>query len=198
MAGLIAALAVAPVWLVGVSFGSRVALDLYLAYPQLVCGLILVSPTLSGFDLGSEIEAFGREEDRLLDIGDLEAATELNLRVWVDGPNRPADHVDPGLRAAVGEMQLRAFQVAVPANAEVNALKPAAAGRLGEVHVPTLVIAGEQDVPAVVKQAKKLADAIDGARLEIMAGMAHLPTMEAPESFNTLLRDFVGWAEGRA
>lgn len=196
VAGLIAALDLDPVWLVGVSFGSRVALDFYLEHPALVRGLVLVSPTVAGFDLGPEVAAFGREEDRLLEAGDLQGATELNLRTWVDGPRRSAGQVDPALRAAIGEMQLLAFQATEPENAEVIVLEPAAATRLDEVHVPTLIVAGELDVPAVVEQASTLAGAIDGARLEIVPGTAHLPTMEAPETFNTLLLDFVGWVEG--
>ena len=196
VAGLIAELKLEPVWLVGVSFGSRVALDFYLAHPALVRGLVLVSPTLAGFDLGPEVAAFGREEDRLLEAGDLQGATELNLRTWVDGPRRSAGQVDPALRAAIGEMQLLAFQADEPQNAELIAPEPAAANRLDEVQTPTLIVAGELDVPAVVEQAKTLAGAIDGARLEIMSGTAHLPTMEAPESFNALLLDYMAWAEG--
>ncbi|UCG25825.1 MAG: alpha/beta hydrolase [Chloroflexota bacterium] len=191
VAGLIAALDLEPAWLVGVSFGSRVALDLCLAHPDLVRGLVLVSLAVAGFDLGPEVAAFGREEDRLLENGDLQAATELNLRTWVDGPFRPAGQVDPEVRAAISEMQLRAFQATEPENAEVIALEPAAANRLDEIRIPTLIVAGELDVPAVVEQASALAEAIDGAQLQIMPGTAHMPTMEAPAVFNALLVDFV-------
>jgi pimeloyl-ACP methyl ester carboxylesterase len=197
VAGLIAALDFGPAWLVGVSFGSRVALDLCLADPALVRGLVLVSPTVAGFDLGPEVAAFGREEDRLLENGDLQGATELNLRTWVDGPHRPAGQVDPEMRAAIGEMQLLAFQAPEPENVEVIVPEPVAAKRLDEVHVPTLVIAGELDVPAIVQQASALAGAIDDAGLEIMPGTAHMPTMEAPTTFNALLVDFVEHLEGR-
>jgi len=198
VAGLIAALDLGPAWLVGVSFGSRVALDLCLADPALVRGLVLVSPAVAGFDLGPEVAAFGREEDRLLESGDLQGATELNLRTWVDGPHRSAGQVNPEMRAAIGQMQLLAFQAPEPENAEVVVPEPAAAERLDEVQIPTLTIAGDLDIPAVVKQASILAGVIDGARLEIMPGTAHMPTMEAPTTFNALVVEFVEKFEGRA
>ena len=107
------------VWLVGASFGGRVAIDFCLAYPEKVRGLVLVAPVVSGF-VGSEaMAAFGEEEDRLLEAGDIDGATELNMRMWVDGPFRSEEQVSQEVRARIAEMQFQAFQAPIPDKAEV-------------------------------------------------------------------------------
>ena len=86
--------------LVGCSFGSTVAVETALAHPDLVEGLVLVSPSLGGGE-SEEMERFGEKEEALLERGDLDGATELNLRMWVDGPHRTPDQVAPELRERV-------------------------------------------------------------------------------------------------
>ena len=46
----------------------------------------------------------------MLQAGDLDAAVEVSLRTWVDGPRREAEDVDPEVRARVAEMQRRMFE----------------------------------------------------------------------------------------
>jgi 3-oxoadipate enol-lactonase len=195
LVALINHLDVKPVWLVGTSFGSRVALDLYLAHPDLVRGLVLVSPVVSGFEPDETMQAFGQEEDRLFEAGDLQAATELNMRMWLDGPHRSPDQVDPQVREMVAAMQLQAFQMPEPENAAVIELDPPAINRLNEVRVPTLIIAGLLDVAAIVSHAKMLAQAITGAQLELVSEAAHLPNMERPILFNAQVQQFIARAD---
>lgn len=64
------------------------------------------------------------------------------------------------------------------------------------IALPTLVIVGEEDLSTPPQTASKLAHAIPGARLEIVARAGHLCTVEEPEAVNQLLLDFVA-AESR-
>jgi pimeloyl-ACP methyl ester carboxylesterase len=180
-----------PAWLVGASFGGRVAVDFCLAYPEKVRGMVLAGPVLGGFQPSAEIERFGEEEDRLLEAGDLEAATELNLRTWVDGPRRSADQVDPAVRALVGEMQLQAFSMPVPDNAELEWLEPPAMERLDEIQVPTLVVVGAQDIQEVIMHGAKVSSEISTADIRVMPTSGHLMSMEAPDEFNRLVLSFM-------
>ena len=50
-----------------------------------------------------------------------------------------------------------------------------AAGRLDEVHVPTLVACGELDVPLKVRRCAELARELPGAVHRALPGRAHLP-----------------------
>jgi len=183
--------------LVGASLGGRVALDLALEHPDRVTALALAAPALGGWDWSPDVRAFGEREDELLDDGDVAGAVELNLRMWVDGPSRQPADVDPGLRALVGEMQRHAFDLALEAYAAEpcpgpeRAIEPPAARRLGAIRAPTLVLVGEHDVDDMRAIAAAIASAAANARLETIAGAAHLPSLERPDAFADLVAGFL-------
>jgi pimeloyl-ACP methyl ester carboxylesterase len=189
-AALLAALGVERAHVVGISMGAGVALDLALGRPELVERLVLVAPGLSGWDYDEGMDRFDEEETAALERGDLDAASWLNVRFWVDGPHRQSDAVDPAIRERVFEMQKRAFEVDNP-TAQLEWLVPDRAERLGEVRAPTLVLAGELDQPDFVTIGRHMAERIPGARYEVIPGVAHLPPMEAPEGFSRLVLDFL-------
>jgi 3-oxoadipate enol-lactonase len=56
---------------------------------------------------------------------------------------------------------------------------------------PTLVIGADDDVLAPVAVTRAVADAIPGARYELLAGTGHMMNLEVPDAFNALLRDFL-------
>jgi pimeloyl-ACP methyl ester carboxylesterase len=134
---------------------------------------------------------FGEEEDALLERGDLAGATELNLRMWVDGPRRTAEQVDAAVRQKVGEMQYHAFTVPMPAEVEELTLNPPAITRLNEVQMPTLLIVGDYDIPDKLALTQKLTAEIPNARQVIIPGVAHMVSLEKPEEFNRVVLDFL-------
>ena len=64
------------------------------------------------------------------------------------------------------------------------------ADRLGEIRVPTLVIAGAEDMPTV-DMAATTARAIPDARLEIFAHSRHFPFIEEPAKFLRVVTRFL-------
>ena len=95
------------------------------------------------------------------------------------------------VHACVAEMQYQAFLVPTPDKAELIRPGRPATEQLEKILAPTLIILGELDLPAVVEHGKFLAQNIQGARLEVIPETAHMPTMEEPETFNSLLVEFV-------
>ncbi|WP_439102757.1 proline iminopeptidase-family hydrolase [Congregibacter sp.] len=69
-------------------------------------------------------------------------------------------------------------------------------GRLKEIDVPTLFVTGEFDEarPATVKG---FADAVPGARFEVIPGVGHSSISREPELYRDLLRSFLREAEAR-
>jgi 3-oxoadipate enol-lactonase len=59
--------------------------------------------------------------------------------------------------------------------------------RLGEIRAPTLVIAGADDPATPPEHGRLIADAVPGARLEIVAGARHLATVEQPDAMTELI-----------
>ena len=62
--------------------------------------------------------------------------------------------------------------------------------RLGEIHVPTLVLAGEEDVLIPVRLSKRLCDGLTAAKWTTVKG-GHACLWEYPTSFNTATIEFL-------
>jgi pimeloyl-ACP methyl ester carboxylesterase len=177
---------------IAVSFGGLVALDFTLAYPEKVTSLVLGAPSVSGHESTStEVNRFAEQEAALLEQGDLAGATDLNVRTWVIGLQRTPDQVDPNVRQRIYEMQFHAFTVPIPDEAEMLDLEPPAITRLNDIHVPTLLIIGEYDLPEKHELVKQLAAGIPQARQVVFTGAAHIVNMEQPAAFNRIVLDFL-------
>jgi 3-oxoadipate enol-lactonase len=64
-------------------------------------------------------------------------------------------------------------------------------GRLGEVHTPTLVLAGAQDSSTTPERMQMYKDGIAGAKMELLDGAGHFPNVEQPDAFNAVLEEFL-------
>jgi 3-oxoadipate enol-lactonase len=175
---------------IGVSMGGQIVIDVALSHPELVDRMILVAPGLGGWEFGPEIKARWEEEAAAFNAGDLDRAAWINVEMWLDGPSRQPDEVDPQLRQRVVDMQRRALDYENEA-AEGDWLVADRRGRLGEVAAPTLVAVGEYDQPEMMAIGRHIADAIPGARFQALKGVAHLPPMEASDEFTRLAIDFL-------
>jgi 3-oxoadipate enol-lactonase len=174
--------------LVGVSMGGSLALDLVLQHPGRVSALVLAG--ISGRQPSDAFKAQMAEIDALYERGLIDDVVERELEIWLYGKGRTAADIDPGVREAVREMDRNTTE-RFPADAKPERIDPPALGRLGEVHVPTLVIVGDLDVDHVQEGARVLSNGIAAARLAIMHGVAHVPNMERPVEFNALVLDFL-------
>jgi 3-oxoadipate enol-lactonase len=179
--------------LVAVSLGGRVALEVALAEPARVSALVAVGSGLPGHPWSAEAQEFFSAEDAALERGDLDAATELNVRFWVDGPRRSPDQVDASVRERVREMQRRAFELQLNTweQAEERPLAPDLAARLGEIVQPALVMVGADDQPDIHIIAERLLRALPNAVFESIPAAGHVPNMERPEVFERLVGAFL-------
>ena len=177
--------------LVGCSMGGGAVIDLALENPERARALVLVGPAISGFGFD---EGPPEEWDELVaadEAGDLERVSELEVRMWVDGPRRGPDAVDPAVRDLVREMNLIALKnEAMQLGEELEPEVPAAS-RLSGIQAPTLVLVGDEDRARTLAAAGLLEGEIPNVHKTVMAGTAHLPNMERPEEFNRLVLSFL-------
>ncbi len=187
LADLMAHLGVPRAAIVGASVGGQIALDFTLERPDLADALILVGAGLSGDDTPDDPETAMKLEasEAAFEAGDHARAVDLALAVWC--PLRTDSGVDRRIRdIAMDNRDVDGFDWSLS-----RRLDPPAAGRLHEVDVPTLVIVGDADVPAMRTIADTLADGVAGARLEVLEGADHLPNMRRAPAFNRLVLDFL-------
>ena len=177
-------LGIADAAVVGSSFGGRVALELATLHPGRVSSLVLLCTAYRGVEPTDAVRAFGAEEDRLLEAGDIAGATELNVRTFL-GPDASED-----TRDRLAAMQRRAFEVQLAADEQ----DPPPAPRRVEVDpaaiaVDTVVVSGALDLDLFREVAAVLARDIPGAESVELDWAGHLPSLERPDAVLALLLD---------
>jgi 3-oxoadipate enol-lactonase len=177
--------------IVGTSLGGTTALELALDTPERVTALVLVGAGIDDHDWADELNDFDKAETEAIERGDLETAVKVNLDLWVAGPRRSLDEVDPQVRQLAREMQMHAFRQKWPDDLRALKLDPPASQRLRDVAVPTLVVTGDEDVVDIIRIGDRLAREIPDAERATIGGAAHLPNLERPAEFNRLVLGFL-------
>ena len=180
--------------LVGCSVSGETILDAALEHPELVSALIIVSAVPGGFELQGEPPKELMQMLAAVEQGDVDRASELQLRIWVDGPFRQPGQVDLLVRQRAAEMSrttLSKDNWGLALEPDPDPLDPPAAPRLDQIKTPALIIAGALDNPEILRAADVMAAAILNARKVIIPKAAHLPNMEQPAEFNRIVEDFL-------
>ncbi|HZU85909.1 MAG TPA: alpha/beta fold hydrolase [Anaerolineaceae bacterium] len=177
--------------LVGSSKGGATALDLTLAHPERVAGLILVSSAPAKLEFEGQPPRQWQEMSASFKKRNFVRAAELEVEIWVDGPQRTPEKVNSAIRELVREMDMIALANEANALGTETWLEDHAAQRLRELNLPSLVMIGELDDPNIIHAGHWLAEAIPGAQKVSFPDAAHLLNMEKPAEFNQILREFL-------
>ena len=173
-----------PVHVIGLAMGGMIAMRLAMRSPA-VRSLVLMDTSAWAEDpeLAERYEAMAQ----VVESGDLEAVAPALPKLFL-ADDFIAAHRD---EVAAWLDRVRAADPSgfVHALRALNA-RDTIAARLFEIMVPTLVIHGEQDVAIPVERGADLADAIDGARLELTSG-GHQSNVDRPDVTSRLIRDFL-------
>jgi pimeloyl-ACP methyl ester carboxylesterase len=187
-------LGIARAHLVGASMGSGIVVEAALARPDAAASLVLVAPGGALYGAPSDdLRAVWTAEVEALDRGDIDGAVEVNLRAWVDGPQRDPTAVDPAIRSAVARMQWDAFELPEwdADDALETELEPPASARLGQLAPPTLVLVGGLDQAASLEAALHLEAAVPDVRYQSWPDVGHMLTVERPSEFGSVVVDFI-------
>lgn len=175
--------------LVGHSMGGNVALELILAYPDLVERLVLVDPAAHTSDM--PVSAYTRV-DSVHTWTALRAGIAVARRLHTVGRRVPHIHRGGFLLPTLRRAMYMARHDANALHRLLDSLFASSVGaRLAEVQVPTLVISGEFDplVPPILS--RRVAQAIPGARYVVVRGAGHNPMDERPRAFQQALLSFL-------
>jgi 3-oxoadipate enol-lactonase len=177
---------------IGLSRGGQIATDFTIEQPDRVNALVAVAAGLGGHQMpddGIEWE----EIDKLETAKQWPELVERETQIWTDGIGQPTTRVDPDVRRRMVEWNLENYRAEQPAS-QAQPLIPAAADRLREIQVPTLVAWGTLDTAGVISACQRIAAEVPGARSHVFEGVAHMVNLERPAEFNRLVGDFLGSA----
>ncbi|MBV8718596.1 MAG: alpha/beta fold hydrolase [Chloroflexi bacterium] len=178
-------LEIARAHVIGLSMGGVYAVDFALAHPERVLGLVPVDGAASG-SLGPMPPG-----PALAEAQAAEGRTDEALTSWLADPFFTPAHEQPGVAVRLREIVSGYGWWAARHPGKRRRIHPPAAGRLGEITAPTLVVVGERDVPRLRETSDELARGIPGARLLVLPGAGHMANMEAPQAFNTAVLNFL-------
>ncbi|MFF2388386.1 alpha/beta fold hydrolase [Agromyces sp. NPDC058104] len=182
-------LGVARATVIGASRGGAIAIDVALHAPDRVAGLVTVSARVGGHHevpLDAATQARFDEVESVDPAVDAAGMLRLETDLFAIGAGRGAEAVDPAFLARARELALPNIAHALD-DGDMRPLEPAAAGRLGEIGAPALVLVGEHDLAPFLVQFETLAASLPAATAHRLAGTAHLPSVERPGEFSRLL-----------
>jgi 3-oxoadipate enol-lactonase len=131
---------------------------------------VLLDAPLPDHEWSDEVIAYAEEEERLLEAGDLDAATELNLS-WA-----------PTLADRLRHMTRWSLGLEIDEIEQVD---------LSAVRARTLVAVGEEDKADFHLIAERLVRELPDAEHAVIPGAGHLPSMEHPDVTAELVGRFL-------
>ena len=171
--------------LCGLSFGGHHALHTALRHPQRVRSLVLADSSAAFGGDGTDPDQWLRVRTAPLDTGLTLADISDEVIASIAAPgfygierSRTA--------AAMARIPTAGFRAACRLLTTHDVSQ-----RLHHIAAPTLVIVGELDEETPPCYAVEIAEGIKGSQLNVIPGAGHLSPAEAPDAFNTLVRDFL-------
>jgi 3-oxoadipate enol-lactonase len=190
LAGLVDALGIERTHLLGLSMGAMIAQEFALRHANRLDRLVLTgsgaAPARSAVD-PIRIWSWVKANDATGEVFVGQQLTSLFSTAFLR--NRQAVQQTSALLAANPyPVTPEAYQRQAQAYLEFDSLD-----RLGGITAPTLVIVGEQDLVTPPWIAREVADAILGARFEVIRGegASHVVPIERPDEFNQLVSSFL-------
>jgi pimeloyl-ACP methyl ester carboxylesterase len=171
--GLLEALQLKHIILLGHSMGGVIAQEFYRSYPEFIEALIIADTRSRGWNTGHE-----QRLKMIRTMTPAEIAAERAPRLL----SRSApDALIREVESIMSEIRPPGYEFAAIALAESDT-----GDVLCNLRVPTLLIWGDQDeITPVWKELPP------GARLEVIANAGHLCYAEQPDKFNSIVREFL-------
>jgi pimeloyl-ACP methyl ester carboxylesterase len=186
--GLIRALGVAPVHYVGLSMGGFVGLRIAARHAELVRSLSLLDTSADPED-----PAAARQDKIMAAVYRLVGMQPLKNQVLpiMFGPTFRAD---PASRPVIEQFLQglgRSDRAGIRKAVLGVANRKPVYDEIDRIAVPTLVMVGADDHATPPDKARRIAERIPGARLEVIPDSGHSSTVEQPRRVNELLREFL-------
>lgn len=182
LAGVIGSVGLGPAHVVGLSWGSTVALDLFHRHPETVATLVLTGAYAGwkGSLPADEVADRTAGVQRMLDA----APEHFDPVPGLFAGDPPASFV-PLLRSMTAEVRRHSMRTAlsIMAATDLNFVLPT-------ISVPTLLVWGELDMRSPLRIAHEFERAIPNATLVVIPECGHVTNLDRPDEFNHVVREF--------
>ncbi len=175
-----------PIILCGLSMGGYTALEFARQFPDRLAGLILCDTRA---DADSDEAKSARDE--MIEFAASHTGEEVAEKMLPKLLSAATRERNLAVAARVRELttELTGHNAANMIRALKN--RRDSTEILGEIKVPTLVVGGAEDEICSPEIMAQMAAQIHGARHETIRDAGHLSNLEAPESFNAVLREWL-------
>jgi pimeloyl-ACP methyl ester carboxylesterase len=181
---------------VGSSMGGALAIDFAIEHPNRTIGLVLVGTAVSGEDepiLPEEAEGLIDAAEYAMERGNLDSVNRIQAHLWLDGPLEKSGRVDGPARELFLAMNDQVLRNGPP---RVEDEPDPAVDAVHALTTPVLLMVGELDFPHIVERHADLSDELENAFAVVIEGTAHLPNLERPDLFDSLLVEFLDALSG--
>jgi len=175
---------VSRVILVGSSHGGELSIDFTLQYPALVRLLVLVGAVASGLPYTDHFLNRGISNSQPFEKNDVPGG----LANWAKDKYVIAPGHDAAKRRLLDLLTVNPQDMTHSDYARPT--RPALP-RLKEIRVPTLILAGDADIPDVHAHAGAIEAGIAGSKRAVITDAGHLMYLEKPEEFSRVVITFI-------
>jgi pimeloyl-ACP methyl ester carboxylesterase len=185
IAGFVSAVAPRKPHVLGLSWGSMAALELYRGHPNMAASLVLAS-AYAGWTGSLPPEEAERRNAQVR--AELDQPAEQFIPVWL--PTLFTKRADPAVvaeaSAIMADFRPAGMRGMLSASGHADYR-----GMLGTISVPTLLLYGEEDVRAPLDVAREMHRQIPGSQLVVIPDVGHMVAAETPAAFNAEVRRFL-------
>jgi pimeloyl-ACP methyl ester carboxylesterase len=169
---------------VGISMGGPIVLEMYAERPGRIASLVIAD---SFYDVrATSKERIAESEQQIQGKTMLQFGHEYaKSRLMPATPKKAYDE----LAEAVAMCTPQSYIDTVKSFSTVGFQ-----GLLAAVSVPTLICFGDNERPATQQQGRQMHEMIAGSELAVIEGAGHLSSIDQPDAFAKLIRDFIAKA----
>jgi pimeloyl-ACP methyl ester carboxylesterase len=170
--------------IVGSSHGGEISINFTLDHPEMVEQLVLVGAVVGGMPYTKHFLERGDALGIPLEKGDIKGAIAAAAKdKYLIAPGNDAAKKRMADILTANPQDLTHPELELP-------VKPALP-RLGEIHIPTLLLVGDADIPDVHAHAGAIEAGVPRARRVVTSDAGHLMYLEKPAEFSRIVIEFL-------
>ena len=170
--------------IVGSSHGGEISINFTLDHPEIVEQLVLVGAVVGGMPYTKHFLERGDALGKPLEKRDIKGAIAAAAKdKYLIAPGNDAAKKRMADILTANPQDLTHPELELP-------VKPALP-RLGEIHIPTLLLVGDADIPDVHAHAGAIEAGVPRARRVVISDAGHLMYLEKPAEFSRIVIEFL-------